>query len=215
MNREDLKELSHASYWDERYTKEQTESHEDDSESYEWFRTSAKLRIFLEKHLLKPSGSAPRILHLGNGTSSLPADLCDLGYHSQVSIDFSAIAMDTMRERHDNLGSGLEWLVMDVRKMHFPDQSFEAAIDKGTLDAMLHGSLWDPEDEVKENVSAYVNEVARVLKPGGKWLYVTYRQPHFLKPLLARESVWRMEVDTLQDSAGSFEYFGFIMTKLV
>lgn len=24
---------------------------------------------------------------------------------------------------------------------------------------MLHGSLWDPEDDVKENVGAYVDEV--------------------------------------------------------
>lgn len=30
---------------------------------------------------------------------------------------------------------------------------------KGTLDAMLHGSLWDPEDDVKENAGAYVDEV--------------------------------------------------------
>jgi hypothetical protein len=27
------------------------------------------------------------------------------------------------------------------------------------MDAMLHGSLWDPEDDVKENVGLYVNEV--------------------------------------------------------
>jgi len=30
---------------------------------------------------------------------------------------------------------------------------------QGTLDAMLYGSLWDPEDEVKKNVGAYVDEV--------------------------------------------------------
>lgn len=30
---------------------------------------------------------------------------------------------------------------------------------QGTLDAMLHGSLWDPEDDVKENAGAYVDEV--------------------------------------------------------
>ena len=102
---------------------------------------------------------------------------------------------------------------------------------QGTLDAMLHGSLWDPEDDVKENVGGYVAEVstrwryrtrqsisyieqvARVLKPGGSWLYVTYRQPHFLEPLLARPGVWDLKVDTLADEPGAFEYFGFVMTK--
>jgi EEF1A lysine methyltransferase 4 len=94
---------------------------------------------------------------------------------------------------------------------------------------MLHGSLWDPEDDVKSNVRSYVDEmsiatqsgypvnaskVARVLKPGGKWLYITYRQPHFLKPLLAREGVWSLQVETLEDAPGTFEYFGFVISKL-
>lgn len=49
--------------------------------------------------------------------------------------------------------------------MTFPDASFDMAIDKATLDAMLYGSLWDPSDEVKENVKAYVDEVcSRVQK---------------------------------------------------
>jgi EEF1A lysine methyltransferase 4 len=95
---------------------------------------------------------------------------------------------------------------------------------------MLHGSLWDPEDDVKANVGAYVDEVsrlwhsfilqtadrrqvARILKPASVWLYVTYRQPHFLKPLLAREGIWTIKVETLEDSPGSFEYFGFVITK--
>lgn len=30
---------------------------------------------------------------------------------------------------------------------------------EGTPDVMLHGSLWDPEEDVEENVNAYVNEV--------------------------------------------------------
>jgi EEF1A lysine methyltransferase 4 len=93
---------------------------------------------------------------------------------------------------------------------------------------MLHGSLWDPEDDVKQNVRAYIDEVsirraagcsadkmqvARVLKPGGRFLYITYRQPHFLKPLLARPNVWSMHVETLEDAPGSFEYFGFVLDK--
>jgi EEF1A lysine methyltransferase 4 len=55
----------------------------------------------------------------------------------------------------------------------------------------------------------------RVLKPGGKWLYVTSRQPHFMKPLLAREHKWEVEEEVLEDpdGGGSFEYFGFIMKR--
>ena len=52
-----------------------------------------------------------------------------------------------------------DWQVMDVRRMELEDASFDVAIDKGTLDAMLHGSLWEPEDDVKANSKAYVDEV--------------------------------------------------------
>jgi len=92
---------------------------------------------------------------------------------------------------------------MDVRNMEFEAESFDVAIDKATLDAMLYGSLWDPEEEVKENVGRYVNEVARVLNPGGVWLYISWRQPHFIKPLLKREGVWTVEVETLAEESGS------------
>lgn len=34
---------------------------------------------------------------------------------------------------------------------------------QGTLDAMLHGSLWSPSEQVKEDAKAYVDEVGLVL----------------------------------------------------
>lgn len=59
------------------------------------------------------------------------------------------------------------------------------------------------------------SQVARVLKKEGQWLYITYRQPHFLKPLLTREDIWDLKVDVLEElgGGGGFEYFGFIMKK--
>jgi EEF1A lysine methyltransferase 4 len=115
-----------------------------------------------------------------------------------------------MRARHPRI----IWQTMDIRHLTYSDSSFDVCIDKATLDAMLYGSLWDPPDEVKANVKAYVDEVARVLKKGGKWIYVTWRQPHFIRPLITRDGVWSVEVETLSDGAGTFEYFGFVMTRL-
>lgn len=51
------------------------------------------------------------------------------------------------------------WFVMDVRHLELPDWSIDIAIDKGTLDAMIHGSLWDPPEDVRRNVGNYVDEV--------------------------------------------------------
>lgn len=82
----------------------------------------------------------------------------------------------------------------------------------------LHaGSLWDPPADVRANISAYLDCVARVLKPGGLFVYITWRQPHFIRPLLQREGVWTAEVETLADEPGGggmLEYFGWVVRKL-
>lgn len=54
-----------------------------------------------------------------------------------------------------------------------------------------------------------------MLKPGGTFLYITYRQPHFIKPIITRDKVWPdFQIESLQAEGGMFEYFGFVMTKL-
>lgn len=62
-----------------------------------------------------------------------------------------------MKEKYASLNT--TWRVMDIRKMEIEDKTVDVAIDKATLDAMIHGSLWDPPDDVRENVGKYVDEV--------------------------------------------------------
>lgn len=52
-----------------------------------------------------------------------------------------------------------------------------------------------------------------MLKDDGFFLYVTYRQPHFIKPLLNRDNIWDLEMEYLTDDKSSFEYLGFILKK--
>ena len=71
--------------------------------------------------------------------------------------------------------------------------------------------MWDPPDDVQENIERYLREVVRVLVPGATFLYITFEQPHFIKPLLARED-WELSVETLPDRQGGvFEYFAYVM----
>jgi hypothetical protein len=44
------------------------------------------------------------------------------------------------------------------------------------------------------------------------FLYITYRQPHFVKPILNRGNEWKLEMEIL-GGGDSFEYFGFILRK--
>ena len=51
-----------------------------------------------------------------------------------------------------------------------------------------------------------------MLKDDGVFLYVTYRQPHFIKPILNRANEWNLEMVTM-GSGDSFQYFGFVLKK--
>ncbi|KAH7132289.1 S-adenosyl-L-methionine-dependent methyltransferase [Dendryphion nanum] len=204
-----LEELAHPDYWDNRY------QNSPDGATFEWFKSFESLEPLLPAHLPKPSenGQAPRILHLGCGNSTLPIALDTLGYKNQVCVDFSAVVIQDMATRFAEK-DGIEWKVVDVRHMDdVKDGDFQVAIDKGTLDSMISGSLWDPPEIVKTNTRSYIDEVVRVLRPDGVFIYITYRQPHFVKPQLIRDGIWDLTVMKLNKDAGSFDYFAYIMTK--
>ena len=64
-----------------------------------------------------------------------------------------------MSKRHID-SEGITWKQADVRQMdQIPSESVDVALDKGTLDAMIHGSPWDPPDEVLDNTGRYIREV--------------------------------------------------------
>lgn len=77
-----------------------------------------------------------------------------MAYAKQTAVDFSDIVTRNMRASFPN--NGVIWQTMDIRSLAFADESFSACIDKATLDAMLYGSLWDPEPEVRANIEACV-----------------------------------------------------------
>ncbi|KAI1400931.1 S-adenosyl-L-methionine-dependent methyltransferase [Hypoxylon fuscum] len=208
MTEEKLQRLAYADYWDERYSEVGP-----DKQVHEWFRSFGDLKQFFDRNLFQVRGpeTSPKILHLGSGDSTIPQDLAEKGYTEQVCLDFSTAAVELMSKRHADI-KGIEWKCMDVRHMDgISSQSVDIAFDKGTLDAMIHGSPWSPPPEVVQNTSQYMREVSRVLKPDGAFLYITYRQPHFIKPLLQCEGVeWDVNVETLGGSDSSFGYFGIV-----
>jgi len=48
-----------------------------------------------------------------------------------------------MKKKCQGLG-WYEWGVIDVTKLELGDASVDFAVDKGTLDALIHRNLWDP-----------------------------------------------------------------------
>ena len=102
---------------------------------------------------------------------------------------------------------------MNVQDLHqIGNESFDIAIDKGTMDALMceKGDVWEPSAKLIHDVKLEVDEVVRVLKPGGKFIYVSFGQPHFRRRHLERAGIWDIEVLKIGDS---FHYFIYIMKK--
>ncbi|KZL74419.1 methyltransferase type 11 [Colletotrichum incanum] len=145
---------------------------------------------------------------------TIPADLSERGYRNQLCLDFSTVVVDLMAARHAAVG-GIEWRWADVRDMPdaAPTGSVDVAFDKGTMDAMIHGSPWSPPPDVRDNTARYLREVHRALRDDGVFLYITYRQPHFMRPLLNAEGLWDLEMDVLSGGESAFDYYGFVLRK--
>lgn len=62
----------------------------------------------------------------------------------------------------------MKYDVMDVRKMTYPDQSFDLVIDKSTIDTLMCS------ENPLLNVAKMVEENHRVLKEGGYYLTISY-----------------------------------------
>ncbi|KXS98176.1 hypothetical protein AC578_6401 [Pseudocercospora eumusae] len=156
---EEGKALATPEFWNTRY-----KNSNGSTPTHEWFRSFSALKPFFETHLLTPTPATtnPRILHLGSGDSTIPFDLASLGYKPQLCIDFSQIVIDLMKSQTP-ADAGIEWKCADVRDLRneIPCAGeFDVAFDKGTLDAMIHGSPWCPPEDVVENAKRYLSEVS-------------------------------------------------------
>ncbi|KAL9713577.1 hypothetical protein Ac2012v2_003188 [Leucoagaricus gongylophorus] len=68
-----------------------------------------------------------------------------------------------MKQRHKQIRPEMEWHEMDVRDLQFADGTFDVAVDKGTMDAMMtaKGSVWDPPGQVVRDCNKEVDETLR------------------------------------------------------
>lgn len=116
-------------YWEERFKEE---------DSFEWLQKAQDVAPVLDFIIGRSCASdrPARVLVAGCGNSSLSATLHDSGNKLVVSTDFSETVLTQMRERHRGRPE-MEWVHCDLLRMDcFPDESFDAVVDKCTLDAL-------------------------------------------------------------------------------
>ena len=59
------------------------------------------------------------------------------GYTDITNIDISPICTKAMTEKYKEKADILKYIQMDVRTMEFNESSFDAVVDKATLDSVL------------------------------------------------------------------------------
>ncbi|KAM0836568.1 hypothetical protein ACQ4PT_062240 [Festuca glaucescens] len=160
-----------AGYWDARYV-------EEGGTPYDWYQRYAALRPFVRRFV----PPASRLLMIGCGSALMSEDMVADGYREIINIDISSVLIEMMRKKYFDLPQ-LQYMQMDVRDMSkFSDESFDCAIDKGTLDSLMCGV------EAPLSAAQMVLEVDRLLKPGGVFMLITYgdpsaRIPHLNQPV--------------------------------
>ena len=167
------------SYWDERYST--------DPEPFDWYQRFSGIKDLVGQYLKKED----HVLNIGCGNSLLSEEMYDDGYTSIANIDISKIVVDQMVEKYREK-SGLTWQQMNACALEFPDETFDAVTDKGTLDSILCG------EGSTANVSKMLSEASRVLKPNGVLFMVSYGIPDNRLSYLENEDYhWKVTVHTV------------------
>lgn len=161
-------------YWDSFFKK--LDQKNTDTEFFEWYGEFPSFSPYLTPQL-SPSF---QILNIGCGNSLFSEQLYDSGYKNIKNIDFSEKVIKKMRKRSLKIRPEMSYEVGDVFNMKFEAGSFDAILDKGTLDAVY------PEDtEVNlERVQGLFKRVLEVLKPEGSYFIISLLQEHILKSIL-------------------------------
>lgn len=153
-------------YWDNRYLQEVG--------PFDWYQRYSELRPYINTHIPKAS----RILMVGCGNAVMSEDMVIDGYREIVNIDISSVAIGMMQKKYEHIPQ-LKYVHMDARNMScFSNELFDSVIDKGTLDSLMCGA------SAPLSAASMLEEVSRVLKPGGVYMLITYGDPRLRVPHL-------------------------------
>jgi len=166
-------------YWNKRFETEDLR---------EWLCSFEQIRALLET--LLPTDRDARILLIGTGNSDLGADLHrELGFADVVCSDYSETCLARMNAKHAALVPAVRYVYGDMLDLgaSFAEASFDLALDKAGFDAIVGDGGADkgePTDAARDVASKLSRSVGHVLRDGGRFLQITFSQPHFRRPLL-------------------------------
>jgi SAM-dependent methyltransferase len=133
-----------AAYWDAFYDNEQFANLVKPGEE-----------VIAFARTLREAGARTILDHGCGAAARHTAYLAAAGYEV-TGFDISPRAVEMTRQRMDAAGLGAKLDVADMRALPYPDATFDGLLSRGVI---THGTA--------EDLDLSVNEVARVLRPGG------------------------------------------------
>lgn len=131
-------------------------------ERVSWYRPHLDLSL----RFIRESGLArdDRIVDVGGGASTLVDDLIAAGYRNLAVIDLAEAALRVSRERLGEAAARVDWIAGDVTTPVLESASVDFWHDRAVFHFLA-------EERVRR---AYLAEVVRCVKPGGKVLVATF-----------------------------------------
>jgi ubiquinone/menaquinone biosynthesis C-methylase UbiE len=135
-----------------------------------------------------PDKDQPIVL-LGCGNSRFGEEMIQKGWRGPIiQVDVSRRVIDSMSQRCSNLISNghMNFVQDDACELSaFRDGIIDGCLDKGLIDA-----IFCAEDHTQ--LSKILRSVARILRPGGSFVFFSFSRPEFLLPKLMVEELQDM-----------------------
>ena len=140
-------------FWDDSYA---------ETNQFSWYCGWSELDPFWRE--LVPNLQS-RVLLPGVGNDEAMVDMFDAGWERLSAFDYAPQGVARAEElfadrRLDDLR------VADAKELPYPDNAFDAALEKGALDAIYLSGGADPQTRQRE-LQLAVDELERCIKPGG------------------------------------------------
>lgn len=144
-------------HWDRIYRSRPTDA-------LSWYQAQAETSLRLIRELAVPQSAA--LIDVGGGASPLAADLLAAGYADITVLDISGQALAAAQRRMGAAARRIRWIEADITQAVLPEHAYDLWHDR----AVLH-FLTEPAAR-----RAYLEAVARALRPGGLVIVATFAE---------------------------------------
>lgn len=171
-----------AAYWEARYSCTA-------QDSFDWYMDPETVGPVLKQRLPSTKGHA-ELLETGCGTSELAAWLYCQGWRNITGVDASVAAITRARgARRHATRPELQFVNMDACHMSFPDSCFDAVYEKALFDTLVTGG------QAIARAVQYLDEVHRVLRHGGVFIFVSHAGLAVRLPWLVFNPAWTWSIE--------------------